>query len=98
MCCHVLQIALAVGEDTLRPTIPPSTPQALQPVAALCFEPEMDQRPNFDIIVQLLEHAAQSLPPESDQGVFARMWSGGKNTPPASPPAPPTPQAARVST
>ena len=96
---RLLQIALAVGEDTLRPTIPPNTPQALVSVAALCFEPEVDQRPNFDIIVQLLEHAVTTLPAEPDQGVFARMWSGGQKTPPASPPAPPaTPQAARVST
>ena len=95
-CSALAQIALAVGDDSLRPTLPPGTPPALVNVCSLCFEPEVDMRPSFGVLVQLLQHALAALPPDGDaQGVFGRMFSGIGRSPPTSPQ---TPQPARVST
>ena len=91
-----LQIALAVGDDTLRPTVPSGTPPALVNICALCFEPEADMRPSFGVLVQLLQHALAALPSDGEgQGVLGRIMSGIGRSPPTSPQ---TPQPARVST
>ncbi|KAK9833565.1 hypothetical protein WJX81_006548 [Elliptochloris bilobata] len=45
-----VQAALAVGDDQLRPTLPPDTPAALVTLAAACFEPLPEHRPSFALI------------------------------------------------
>ncbi len=50
------QAAIAVGEDKLRPAIPPTVPRDLAGLAEACFEAEPDGRPSFGMIVSLLCH------------------------------------------
>ena len=91
-CCLTLlpwvQIALAVGDDKLRPTIPPDTPRALVSVAGACFEPDPAMRPSFAVIVhhlsKFLAHM-QTSPATLDgaSGSLRRMfgWGSGGESP-----------------
>lgn len=40
-----------MGDDELRPTLPPETPEVLAGVAAACFDPDPANRPSFALIV-----------------------------------------------
>lgn len=39
-----------MGDDQLRPTLPPDTPPTLVTLAAACFEPQPEHRPSFALI------------------------------------------------
>lgn len=49
-----MQVALAVGDDQLRPTLPSDTPEAVANVALACYDPEPENRPSFARIVHHL--------------------------------------------
>ncbi|EIE27354.1 kinase-like protein [Coccomyxa subellipsoidea C-169] len=46
-----VQVALAVGDNELRPTLPSDTPEPLLNVALACYNPEPENRPSFALIV-----------------------------------------------
>lgn len=88
--CLLLQIALAVGEDKLRPTIPPDTPRALVSIAGACFEPEPAMRPSFGVIVHHLSKFQAQMPgaassPEGGGGLRRMFGWGSGVTESASP-------------
>lgn len=51
LSCSVVQVALAVGDNELRPTLPSDTPEPLLNVALACYDPEPENRPSFALIV-----------------------------------------------
>jgi hypothetical protein len=51
------QAALAVGDDQLRPVLPPDAPAALATLAAACFEPMPEHRPSFALIAHHMRKA-----------------------------------------
>ena len=61
-----MQVALAVGADELRPTLPPDTPDRLVALAAACYEPDPEHRPSFGLIThhlrQVLAYACSNIP------------------------------------
>lgn len=86
-----LQIALAVGDDKLRPSISSDTPKVLANVAAACFEPEAAMRPSFGVIVHhLSKFLAQmpSSPTNQPDKRLSRMFGGWAVTPSESSPSP----------
>ena len=56
---HLLQIALAVADDELRPELPSTMPRGLEALANACFDPEPENRPTFSIIVAQLRKVLQ---------------------------------------
>jgi hypothetical protein len=58
---HADQVALAVGDDQLRPTLPSDTPEALAGLALACFDPAPEQRPSFALICHHLTQARSLL-------------------------------------
>ncbi len=51
-----------MGDDQLRPTLPPDTPDALTAIAAACFDPEPQNRPSFALIVHHMRKVGASNP------------------------------------
>ena len=45
------QVALSVGDDLLRPTLPSDAPEPVTNIALACFDPEPENRPSFALIV-----------------------------------------------
>ena len=54
---HARQVALAVGDDQLRPTLPGDAPEALAGLALACFDPAPENRPSFALIAHHLAKA-----------------------------------------
>jgi hypothetical protein len=54
-------VALAVGDDQLRPTLPSDTPELLVNIALACYDPEPENRPSFALIVHHMRQARSSL-------------------------------------
>jgi len=46
-----------VGDDQLRPVLPPDAPAALATLAAACFEPMPEHRPSFALIAHHMRKA-----------------------------------------
>jgi len=57
------QAALAVGDDQLRPVLPPDAPAALATLAAACFEPMPEHRPSFALIAHHMRKARSAPGP-----------------------------------
>jgi hypothetical protein len=56
-----MQIALAVGDDQLRPELPPATHPDLAAIAMSCFDSDPLGRPSFGLIVSQLTHVIQKV-------------------------------------
>ncbi|KAK9830463.1 hypothetical protein WJX72_011909 [[Myrmecia] bisecta] len=79
-----VQIALAVGEDQLRPTLPPGIPEGLSALAKACYDPEPENRPCFELVVQqlraVLAGLAQQQAQQAQQAtVMGRMFGRARS-------------------
>ena len=76
------QIALAVGDDQLRPDVPAGTPPDLTNLALSCFDGDPLGRPSFSLIVSQLSNVISKLDSRSSQqqggadGTFSRLIRG----------------------
>jgi len=52
----MIQASIAVVTEELKPTLPPSTPQALARIILPCYNYEPDQRPSFGTLVEQLDN------------------------------------------
>jgi len=57
------QVALSVGDDQLRPTLPSDTPEPVTNVALACFDPEPENRPSFALIAHHLRQVGDTAFP-----------------------------------
>lgn len=76
-----MQVALAVGDDQLRPELPSSTDLELQDLANACFESDPLSRPSFSALVGQLSAICsrmdKQLPQQQTQtGMFGRFRRG----------------------
>eukprot|EP00891_Asterochloris_glomerata_P002868 jgi/Astpho2/2868/Aster-01022 len=77
-----IQIALAVGDDQLRPDVPAGTPPDLTNLALSCFDGDPLGRPSFSLIVSQLSNVISKLDSRSSQqqggadGTFSRLIRG----------------------
>ncbi|CAL8463015.1 g2549 [Coccomyxa elongata] len=89
-----VQVALAVGDNELRPTLPSDTPEPLLNIALACYDPEPENRPSFALIVHHMRKilaeitAAQQLQAQQE-GTFSRFFKQAR--PQAAPTASTTP-------
>ncbi|CAL5223260.1 g5744 [Coccomyxa viridis] len=56
-----VQVALSVGDDQLRPTLPSDTPEPVANVALACYDSEPENRPSFALIVHHLRQICTSI-------------------------------------
>ena len=56
----LVQVALAVGDNELRPTLPSDTPEPLLNIALACYDPEPENRPSFALIVHHMRKVSSS--------------------------------------
>lgn len=73
-----MQVALAVGDDQLRPQLPSSTDEELVNLANACFESDPLSRPSFSRLVTQLSRvnskiAKQTSQPQVQAGVLSRF-------------------------
>jgi len=74
----LLQVALAVGDDQLRPVLPSTTDQSLVSLAHACFEADPLSRPSFSHLVTELsticsKAGKQPAQPQVQAGVLSRF-------------------------
>ena len=71
------QVALAVGDDQLRPDVPAGTPPDLTNLALSCFDGDPLGRPSFSLIVSLLSNVITKL---DSQGRSSQQQGGADGT------------------
>lgn len=77
----VTQVAIAVGDDKLRPSVPRGVHPGLAGIARAALDPEPSMRPDFGSLVEQLGPVAAELQageaaslPRDGTGVFGRLF------------------------
>ena len=89
-----LQAAVAIGLQDLRPPLPDDTPTTISTLVKHCWCRRPGQRPKFDEVLNLLQHAHASLTPEemawldtpSGHPVYGNSAAGAETGGAANPP------------